>query len=572
MLRLSVIVVSLVLVACAWIVIRAIQATGHLSDARQAITALRADLVDGRPTAADLAAAERATAAAQHDTHDFVWGMVSWLSPVETVQGITTALNDLAENALPPLARVEPSLQPAKLRVAHNTIALAPLAAAAPTLRATAVAMARSRAEIADLPSGWFGPVSSARTKVLDQLTSLTGSVDDASRFATIGPAMLGADGPRRYFVGIQNNAEARATGGLVAAYAIVTADNGTIKVVQRGNDSELLDAPGPTFDPGKEYTAEYGNFKPTQRWITSNVSPDFPRAADNWAHLWEAQSGQHIDGSFGIDPYGLASILAAVGPVSVSGYSGVFTGQNLASYIEQTEYVDYPGINNPLRKDFVSKVAGAVLHKMLSGSGDPQAIATALGRSAGEGHLSLWSVHHEEQAEIAGTPLAGILSDTSGPFAAVSLDNAFGGKLDVYLTRSLTYRAGTCVGSRRDATITVTLGDVAPPTGLPEYVRYGGVGALHVEDTPRDRLLVLIHATRGAALLQASLDGRPVQVSPGIERGHPVYSTEVELNPGVPRTLAIDVNEPTSPGRASTKIQPLARAQHTDLEVPICS
>lgn len=567
------VVLFLVVVAAAWIVIHALEATSRLSDARTAIQDLRQDLVHGRPVAADLEAAQRATAAADDDTHDFVWKAASWLPPLKTVRGITSSLNILTERALPPLVRVGPSLQPAKLRIASNTIALAPLAAAAPALRNASAVMAQTRAEIATLPNGWIGLISSAREKVLDQLTSLSGSVDDASRFATVGPAMLGADGKRRYFVGIQNNAESRATGGLVAAYAIVTADHGRIKVVQRGNDSELRDAAAPTYDPGSVYTDEYGNYAPTQHWITSNVSPDFPRAADNWAHLWQAQTGERVDGSFGVDPYGLAAILDAVGPVSVPGYSGEFTGQNLAPFIEQTEYVEYPGLDNPLRKDFVSKVAGAVLDKLLSGGGDPQAIATALGVSAGEGHLSLWSAKPAEQAEIAGTPLAGILSDTSGPFASVSLDNAFAGKLDYYLSRSLTYQASGCSGSRRDSTITVTLENDAPLRGLPAYVRYGGSGrSLRVEAVPRDRLFVFIHATAGAALRGATIDGRPVQVSPGLERGHPVFMLDVELQPQVPRTIVVRLDEPTAAGTPTTKVQPLARPQLTALLAPVCS
>jgi hypothetical protein len=570
--EISVVVLFVVVAAAAWIVIHALEATGRLDDARGDIARLRADLVTGQSPQADLLASERDTAAADHDTHDFVWGAASWLPPVRTVQGVTSALSLLAHQALPPLAQVGPSLQPGRLRVARNKLALAPIEAAAPVIRSAATATATARAQIAALPSGWFNPISSARDKVLSQLTSLSGQVDDASRFATVGPAMLGRHGVRRYFVGIQNNSESRATGGLVAAYAIVTADHGRIEVVARGNDSQLLDASAPTYQPSTGYQREYGNYEPTQRWITSNVSPNFPDAADNWAHLWEAQSGEHIDGSFGVDPYGLAAMLGAVGPVTVPGYPGQYTSSNLAQFIEQTEYVEFPGLDNALRKNFVSKVAGAVLDKLLSGSGAPQAIATALGQSAGEGHLAFWSARPHEEASILGTPLAGALPQTAAPFASVSVDNAFAGKLDYYLNRTLTYQAGGCSAGRRSSTITVTLEDAAPLHGLPAYVRYGGSGAsLNVESVPRDRLFVFIHATDGAALVSATLDGRPVQVSPGVELGHPVYLLDVLLQPQVPRTIQLTLNEPASAGPASTKIQPLARPQRTVLAVAAC-
>jgi hypothetical protein len=113
--EISVVVLFVVIAAGAWVVIRALEATGKLDDARADIARLRADLVTGQTPSADLLAAERDTAAADHDTHDFVWGAASWLPPVHTVQGITSSLSLLAHQALPPLAQVGPSLQPRRL-------------------------------------------------------------------------------------------------------------------------------------------------------------------------------------------------------------------------------------------------------------------------------------------------------------------------------------------------------------------------------------------------------------------------------------------------------------------------
>jgi hypothetical protein len=87
----------------------------------------------------------------------------------------------------------------------------------------------------------------------------------------------------------------------------------------------------------------------------------------------------------------------------------------------------------------------------------------------------------------------------------------------------------------------------------------------------PRSRLFVYIHATAGAALRQATLDGKPVQVSEGVERGHPVYGLELSLKPGAPRTIRLALSEPTVAGTAATKVQPLARTQQTRFEVPTC-
>ncbi|HVW81482.1 MAG TPA: DUF4012 domain-containing protein [Mycobacteriales bacterium] len=575
-LQLGVIVVVLVLAAALWILIHALDATGRLADAREDIQRIQADLLAGRSAEADMLAAQHDALAAHSDTHDFVWGAASWLPPVKTVRGITTALDTLATGALPDVVRVGSRLSPSALRIAPNQIAIKPLVAAAPTMRDAAAAAILARTEIQSLPSGWIGLISSARNKVLSELTSLAGSVDDVARFATAAPTMLGEHGMRRYFVGIQNNAESRATGGLVAAYAIVTADHGRIRVVDHGNDQKLqsFQAAEPVVDLGSQYDHEYGNYQPAQHWITSNVSPHFPYAADIWAHLWEAQTGEHIDGSFGVDPVGLATILGAVGPVTVPGYPGVFSGANLATFIESTEYAAFPGLNNPQRKTFLGDVGETVIKKMLSGSGDPQAIASALGSAAGGGHLSLWSPIPHEERQIMGTPLAGALPATVAPFASLSVDNGSASKLDYYLDRSLTYQAGSCSSSRRQSTITVTLDNDAPLHGLPAYVRLTTLrdGALKVEQVPNNKLFVFIHATDGAALEQATLDGQPVAVGEGVELGHPVFVLPVMLHPGVPRTIVLHLSEPSTAGPVTTQVQPLARPQQTNLEVPQCS
>ncbi|HVV75192.1 MAG TPA: DUF4012 domain-containing protein [Mycobacteriales bacterium] len=572
----GVVIVILAVAAGVWILIHGLDAAGRLSDARTDIQRVRADLLDGRSALGDMQAAQRDAAAAHHDTHDLVWSAASWLPPLQTVRGITTAIDELAKEALPDFVSVAPSLRPATLRIRHNKIALAPLVAAAPTMERAAAAASLARLQVASLPSGWLSPISSARQKVLTELTSLAGTVDDISRVASAGPTMLGLHGERRYFVGIQNNAESRATGGLVAGYAVVTADHGTIRVVEHGSDSKLqaFVSPTPVVSLSKQFEAEYGNYLPAQNWITSNVSPNFPDAGNIWAHLWEAQTGEHIDGAFGVDPVGLADLLGAVGTATVPGYAGVFDGANLATYIESTEYEAFPGLDNPLRKNFLAAVGTAVIHKLLSGAGDPQSIAAAFGRAAGGGHLELWSSRLPEQSQITGTPLAGELSPTVAPYASVSVDNAYGSKLDYYLNRQLDYQAGGCGSSRRDSTIAVTLTNNAPLKGLPTYVRIKQLqagGNPVVERVPNNKLFVFIHATAGASLLRATLDGRVIPVGANVERGHPVFMVPVLLRPGVPRRIVLDLSEPTVSGAATTQVQPLARPQVTRMDVPRC-
>ena len=54
------------------------------------------------------------------------------------------------------------------------------------------------------------------------------------------GPTLAGGDGPKKYLVSFQNSAEARGTGGILGAFAILEMDKGQFKVLQTGSNAAL--------------------------------------------------------------------------------------------------------------------------------------------------------------------------------------------------------------------------------------------------------------------------------------------------------------------------------------------
>jgi hypothetical protein len=55
----------------------------------------------------------------------------------------------------------------------------------------------------------------------------------------------------------------------------------------------------------------------------------------------------------------------------------------------------------------------------------------------------------------------------------------------------------------------------------------------------------VSYYAGVGATLTDATLDGRPTEVAPGVERGHSVYTLDLELPARSRRTLVLHLLEP---------------------------
>ena len=118
----------------------------------------------------------------------------------------------------------------------------------------------------------------------------------------------------QRYFVAFQNEAEARGTGGLPGAFAILRADHGKLSFERFETDNTLGRCrPGSTS--ATTTTRSTARRRATSLYINSNVSPHFPYAAQIWIAMWKKFSGQRLDGAFAVDPTALSYLLAVTGP-----------------------------------------------------------------------------------------------------------------------------------------------------------------------------------------------------------------------------------------------------------------
>jgi hypothetical protein len=558
-----------------WVVVRGLQARHELTAAQAQLPALRQDIEHGdSATAAPLLATlRRETAAARTLTSDPVWRAYSHLpfvgGSLRTAAGLAGATDDVATRALPRLTDALTALDPTQLRSNGTTIDLTSLTTAGPYLQQAADDVQAIRAQVEALPDG--GPihqVSAARAALLRQLDSLADSTSTAATAVAVAPTMLGADGPRTYFLAFENNAEARGTGGLLGAYGVAVADHGRITVTRTGPDNELKQYASPVASLGPEYDALYGGFGTARDARQADMSPDFSDAARIWAAMWTAQSHQAVDGVIGLDPVAMADLLGATGPATLSS-GGTVTSADVVRLTEQQAYDSFS--NSTVRKEYLQQVAKAILGAVVAGGGSPTGLLSALGTAVGSGHLRLWSAHPAEQTKLATLPISGLLGSTPGPYAQLVVNNAAGGKLDYYLGRSLTYTAGACTSSTRDSVITVTLTNHAPASGLSDYVVARADKPTHPYPPGQNRSYVSVYAAVGAQLRSATLDGKPVLMEATTEQGHGRFSHYIELDPGQSATLVLHLAEPSSAGGATVPVQPLVSPQVTQVSVPAC-
>ncbi|MFF8375714.1 DUF4012 domain-containing protein [Streptomyces sp. NPDC015661] len=415
----------------------------------------------------------------------------------------------------------------------------------APAFARAARVAAEVRQDVARLPhSSWLPASDRSRADLSDQLDRLVPGTRDAAVAARVLPSMFGAHGPRRYFLAFQNTAEARGTGGLPGAFAVLRADRGRLSFERFGNNTEL-DGLRTDVDLGAEFADRYGSNEPGSAWANSNMSPHFPYAARIWAGYWRAHTGQHIDGAIAIDPGTLGLLLRVAGPARLPNGTAL-TADNAMDLTERTSYARYA--DTAERKAFFVEAARAAAERLMNAFEDPKLLPALLGAVRDvqqEGRLQVWSANAAEEELLMSGAFGGALPDTPGPFAGLVVNNAAGTKLDYYLDRSLVWAPGACADTGRSVTATVTLTNGAPTSGLPEYVTQR-VDAPPYRTLPGDnRLLVDYYAGQGATLERATLDGRPVELIPGVERGHPVYTLDLELPRQSSRTLVLHLREP---------------------------
>lgn len=565
---------GLIVLAAAWLIVTGLLARSQLQSVRAEVHQLRAQLISG-----DLGAARTTLASLQSHAdraHDLttgpVWALASALpdggEPIRTVRGITSRTDELAAKALPALIDARSRLDPGTLRSADGRIDIGRISAVAPALdRASAVMTSATRDISALSAHTWIGAVDRARSDLLTQLQSLTGEVRSLDLAVHIAPPMLGEDGTKRYFVGFQNDAEARGTGGLPGAFGILTIHDGRPKFIRFENDSRLRRvSTGLNF--GADYNQLYKGDETTSLYVNSNVSPHFPYVGQIWAAMWLKASGQHVDGAITLDPTALSYLLAVTGPATLPDHTQVDAG-NVVSLTQSTVYAKF-GRDVAGRKAYLLAIAKAASTRIVDSHGSTSELVRAAGKALGERRLLIWSADPRVEADLMQTSAAGAIPRTHTPFVGPVVINAGGNKLDYYLDRSLTWQRTGC-GSASTVRATITVTNTAPATGLPAYVTERSDRHAYPVHRGDNRMDLEYFATEGSVMDSVTVDGQPGTARSGLERGHPVFIVDVEVPRGQSRTIVFHLTEPASTRQPIVLRQPLVRPMAVAIEDRRC-
>lgn len=533
-----------------------------LEAARAGLEAAQDDLArgDAAQARASLARARTSAAAADDASHAPAWDVLRAVPvvgrTVGEVRAVTEALAVTTERVLPPLVALDlGGPRAGRVDVAPLRAAQAPLTDA--TRRLTDV-----RRALRSAPTGGVRQVVDARVELDDALTRLARSLHEARTASLVVPELLRGD--QEFLLVVQNTAEARATGGLVGAYGVLSVRDGRVRLTRIGANQELRDPAAAPLAMTPEFQQRYGRFQADRTWRSANLTADTPTAGRLLAGLWRAQTGRRVDGVVLVDPVALARVLQVTGPVVLPDGSRL-TAENAVRLLLVDVYARFPRAADAARNTYLQQAARVVLDRFLAAPASP-AWGRAVADAAATGHLQLWSARPPVQELLAESTAGGALR-AAGPYLHVVTQDAGGSKLGPYLQRTVKY-AGRPTGEAVDlgdgpvaeeqATVTVELANQAPPA-LPEYV------TLRPDDprAPRGqaKTWVSVYLGRGATLLGATLDGRPVALESSTEQGLAVFSAFVTTDRGATSRLLLLVRQPARRGEALLwRQQPLLR------------
>jgi hypothetical protein len=265
------------------------------------------------------------------------------------------------------------------------------LAAALPHLTRTAKSLKGAAGVLEAADGRLFGPVASGYDQAVEQTARRLDLVVTARNLVQVLPALYGADGPQRYLLAYQSLGYPRGTGGLIDLVGTLEADAGVLTVADVA----------PASDPAA--------------FSEVNVNPDVPTVATELLAAADAQDLGPFDGVVLVDAQALADLLWAVGDVETPAWPEPLRFSDAVTVLEEDTLL---GTDPQAAQTTRAAIVRDVLTEALARRPSTEALATALARMVGSGHLSLWSADPRTQTQLRRLGATGAFEPGRNPLA----------------------------------------------------------------------------------------------------------------------------------------------------------
>jgi hypothetical protein len=565
-------VAALLLFIVLWVGIRAFMARDELLGAVPIANRINSDVLAGEGSISeDMAELQQRASRAASLTGDPIWRLAEntpFLGVNLTAfREAATIIDELARDALPPLAELAGTFTLDSLQPTDGAVDLSIFSEASPFLNEARLALDSADESAEQINTADTIPqIGSAVDQVVELVDRATGVVRGLDTAVSLLPPMLGADEPRSYLLLSLNNAELRATGGIPGAIAVLKVDDGAVTLGDLSSAGALGEFASPVLPLSPAEEVLYGSLLGTYMQ-DANYTPDFSRTGALAQAMWSERTGDTVDGVIAVDPVALSYVLAATGDVD-TGAGITLTSENAAQILLSDVYAMFPV---PAEQDaFFAAVTGNIFAAVTEGQADGKTLVSALSRAAQENRIHVWSAHASEQEQLVGTAVEGAVpvSDADTTAYGVYLNDATGAKMDYYLDGDVAIASNVCRNDQRPTfEVRVRLGSSAPidaGTSLPGYVT--GAGNYGV-DPGNIRTNVFVYAPEGSQPFSVTIDGEEYAFVAADHDGHSVAGVTVELAPGQSSVIAMKfVGVAGAPSAVSLQHTPMVRDVTTSL------
>lgn len=515
-----------------------------LDDATTQAERLQQQLTSGDTDGAkaSLSGLQRSTQTAVDSTNGPLWSVASVVpyfgKNVDAVQVSARSVDDIADRALPPLVSTSRAIDANLFKPRNGRFDLKAFTSIRKPVTTASDVLTENRERLDDIDTGGLlnavqGPVGDLQGKV----ASAQKASSAAARALRLAPELLGGDGRRTYVLLFQNNAEARTTGGIPGAMAMVRADDGRLSFDTDFSKDDVDVFSKPVVRLTKDERTTFGTTMGTDvRDI--NLTPDFPRSAAIARRMVTRSTGTKVDGIISLDPVALSYVLRGTGAVRVAGDTQL-TSDNAVEILLNQVYARFP---DPAAQDaFFADSARRIFTQVLDGRGDPRKVLEGLDQAAGEHRILMWFPRQDEQSEIEPTALSGQLrKGGTAPRVGVFVNDGTSSKMQYYLRQTASVEARSCSDDgRQRLRTTATFRSTAPADAaqLPAYI----AGSGKYSPTGSQRIGVQIALPAGSQVTRLTINGKQRIVSESAYDGRTFVQVSMLLKPGQSITAVVD-------------------------------
>ncbi|MFN8444130.1 MAG: DUF4012 domain-containing protein [Caldilineaceae bacterium] len=311
----------------------------------------------------------------------------------------------------------------------------------------------------------------------IDTIRTVLRALPAFFRLAPTFPTLIGSDAPQTYLVLVQNNHELRATGGFITAVGRVKLDMGDIADMNF-EDSYKVYNKANSYPKAPAAQQKYMAI-PLLLFRDGNWSPDLPTSAQTLKALYLQDTGVTVNGIVTVDINAVKTLVDAIGPLKIPESDDEITGANIVDFLKKLweRPTDSNGTVEDFmksdwwakRKDFVPKLAQAMLARVRSGSFSKLSVISAVFKSLDDRFVQVWLNNPVAAKALAEQGWDGSLMPVPNADYLALIDTNVGyNKVDSVLSRQLEYQLKWPNGKDGAAQATVTI-TYTHPTSVPE-------------------------------------------------------------------------------------------------------